>query len=186
MPPYGDRDRDSGARVYVGNLLETVRREDLEDEFSKFGELKNVWVAQNPPGFAFVEFEDPQDANSAIDSLNGAELLGSTVKVEMSVPRRSGGRRGGGGGYGDRDGGFRGGRGGDRGGYRGRGGDRGGGGRGFRGGRGGGGYGGDRDRYRSRSPGSYGGGSRYGSSGGGYERSYSSGGYSRQEYSGGY
>ena len=35
-------------------------RYDLEDAFTKFGPVKNVWVARRPPGFAFVEMEDPR------------------------------------------------------------------------------------------------------------------------------
>lgn len=33
--------------------------------------IKKVWVARNPPGFAFVEFEDPRDAEDAIAGMNG-------------------------------------------------------------------------------------------------------------------
>ncbi|KAK2727446.1 RNA-binding protein Rsf1-like [Artemia franciscana] len=162
------------SRLYVGNLLDSVRREDLEDEFSKYGALKNVWVAQNPPGFAFVEYEDEANANDAVSNMNDAEYFGSRIKVEVSAPRRGGrGGRGGGRGFG-----------GGRGGY-----DREGGGRGFsRGGRGsyGGGsrgsYGSRDDDYRSSRPrGGYssGGGSRYGDSSSYGGSSYGSGGGGR-------
>jgi RNA recognition motif-containing protein len=89
------------SRLYVGNLIDSVRREDLEDEFSKYGTLKNVWVAQNPPGFAFVEYEDEANANDAVSNMNDAEYFGSRIKVEVSAPRRGGrGGRGGGRGFG--------------------------------------------------------------------------------------
>ena len=44
---------------------------ELEDAFSYYGPLTNVWVARNPPGFAFVEFEDSRDARDAVRGLDG-------------------------------------------------------------------------------------------------------------------
>ncbi|KAF7693539.1 hypothetical protein HF521_008855 [Silurus meridionalis] len=43
-----------------------------------------VWVARNPPGFAFVEFEDPRDATDAVRELDGRTLCGCRVRVELS------------------------------------------------------------------------------------------------------
>ncbi|XP_067144278.1 RNA-binding protein 1-like isoform X2 [Centruroides vittatus] len=81
-------------KVYVGNLGSGTAKHEIEAAFSKFGPLRNVWVARNPPGFAFVEFEDPQDAEDACRSLDGTRLCGSRVRVEMSHGRsRRGGRR---------------------------------------------------------------------------------------------
>jgi len=164
-------DRGEATRLYVGGINQEVKREDLEGLFSKYGKCEHVWVAFNPPGFAFVNFEDEADAQSAVESLNGEEFMNCKLRVEVSRPRgpRSGGggrggggygggRGRGGGGYGDRSGG---GGYGDRsggGGY----GDRSGGGGGYRprgggggGYRDGGGYGGGR-----------GGGGGYGGGGG--------------------
>jgi len=44
----------------------------LPPQFGRFGTLKNVWVARRPPGFAFIEFEDPRDAEDAVRKLDGA------------------------------------------------------------------------------------------------------------------
>ena len=46
--------------------------------------MTSVWVARKPPGFAFVEFEDPRDAYDACRDLNGREVGGRTVRVELS------------------------------------------------------------------------------------------------------
>jgi len=144
----------ANTRLYVGGISDEVKREHLEDLFSKYGKCEHVWVAFNPPGFAFVNFESEDSASEAVDALNGEEFMGCKLRVEVSRPRAPGGRGGRGGG-GRGGGGFRGGSGGYGGGggrggyggggsdgYRGGGGGRGGG--GYRGGRGGG-YGGRRD-----------------------------------------
>ncbi|QQP35657.1 RNA-binding protein 1 [Caligus rogercresseyi] len=60
------RDWDISCKVYIGNLGNSASKYELEDAFSKYGPLKNVWVARNPPGFAFVEFEDPRDAEDSV------------------------------------------------------------------------------------------------------------------------
>lgn len=82
-------------KVYVGNLGSGAAKHEVESAFGKYGPLRNVWVARNPPGFAFVEFEDPRDAEDACRALDGTRLCGSRVRVEMSHGRsRRGGRRG--------------------------------------------------------------------------------------------
>jgi RNA recognition motif-containing protein len=40
----------SGTKVYVGDLGSGGSKPELEREFEKFGVLKSVWVARNPPG----------------------------------------------------------------------------------------------------------------------------------------
>eukprot|EP00200_Dunaliella_tertiolecta_P019301 CAMPEP_0202401814 /NCGR_PEP_ID=MMETSP1128-20130828/3757_1 /ASSEMBLY_ACC=CAM_ASM_000463 /TAXON_ID=3047 /ORGANISM="Dunaliella tertiolecta, Strain CCMP1320" /LENGTH=51 /DNA_ID=CAMNT_0049005695 /DNA_START=79 /DNA_END=231 /DNA_ORIENTATION=- len=48
-------------RVYVGNLPPGIHEMDLEDEFSRYGKVRSVWVARKPPGFAFIEYDDVRD-----------------------------------------------------------------------------------------------------------------------------
>uniref|UniRef100_A0A1B6L7I2 CCHC-type domain-containing protein n=1 Tax=Graphocephala atropunctata TaxID=36148 RepID=A0A1B6L7I2_9HEMI len=94
------RYRDSGnadCKIYVGDLGSSASKQDLEDSFSYYGPIRNVWVARNPPGFAFVEFEDPRDAEDAVRGLDGrsSTVCGRRVRVEMSNGARSkGGFRG--------------------------------------------------------------------------------------------
>ena len=66
------REWDLKCKVYVGNLGSNTARGDLESSFGKYGSLKNVWVARNPPGFAFVEYEDPRDAEDAVRAMDGS------------------------------------------------------------------------------------------------------------------
>jgi len=53
------------------NSGSAASKQELEESFSYYGPLRNVWVARNPPGFAFVEFEDPRDAEDAVRGLDG-------------------------------------------------------------------------------------------------------------------
>jgi len=85
-------------KVYVGDLGDSARKNDLEHAFGFYGKLRSVWVARNPPGFAFVEFEDARDAADAVRALDGRTLCGRRARVELSTGRMKsgGGRRGGG------------------------------------------------------------------------------------------
>ncbi|XP_013111329.1 RNA-binding protein 1 isoform X2 [Stomoxys calcitrans] len=103
MPRY--REWDLACKVYVGNLGSSASKYEIENAFSKYGPLRNVWVARNPPGFAFVEFEDRRDAEDATRALDGTRCCGTRIRVEMSSgrsrregSRRRGGNSGGGGG----------------------------------------------------------------------------------------
>ncbi|XP_004520010.1 RNA-binding protein 1 isoform X2 [Ceratitis capitata] len=115
MPRY--REWDLACKVYVGNLGSSASKYEIENAFSKYGPLRNVWVARNPPGFAFVEFEDRRDAEDATRGLDGTRCCGTRIRVEMSSGRsrrddrrRGGGSGGGGGGGGSSSGGRGGGR----------------------------------------------------------------------------
>mmetsp|Transcript_6110 Transcript_6110/g.9487 ORF Transcript_6110/g.9487 Transcript_6110/m.9487 type:complete len:192 (+) Transcript_6110:25-600(+) len=86
--------RDHPGKVFVGGLDDRTSKEELERFFGKHGPLEAVWIARNPPGFGFVTFRDPRDAQDACDDLDGRELVGRYVKVEMANGRaKSGGRR---------------------------------------------------------------------------------------------
>lgn len=65
------RDWDQSCKVYIGNLGQNGTKHEIEASFTKYGPLKNTWIARNPPGFAFVEFEDPRDAEDAVRGLDG-------------------------------------------------------------------------------------------------------------------
>ncbi|KAG0362977.1 hypothetical protein BGZ54_008386 [Gamsiella multidivaricata] len=73
--------------VYVGHLSARTERRDVEELFEKYGRLVSVELKHG--GFAFVEYEDPRDADDAVSKLNGYELDGNKISVEWS--RRSGG-----------------------------------------------------------------------------------------------
>ena len=55
MKQRKQRIMEDSKRLYVKG---SVTEEDLREAFSKHGEIDNIWVARNPPGFAFVTFVD--------------------------------------------------------------------------------------------------------------------------------
>jgi len=129
-----------GNKLYVGNLGYGLSDRDLENLFASHGTVLSAKVITDrdtgqSKGFGFVEMSSDEEAQAAIDALNGQDVQGRALTVNEARPREEGGSRGGGG-YGGG-----GGRGGGGGGYSGGGGGYGGGG-GGRGGRGGGGGGG--------------------------------------------
>ena len=125
-----------GSKLYVGNLPYSVGDSDLESMFTAYGTVRSAQVIQDrdtgqSKGFGFVEMGSDEEAQAAINALNGKEMNGRSVTVNEARPKTEGGGRGGRGGFGGGGGG---------GGYGG------GGGGGGRGGYGGGGGGGGR-RY---------------------------------------
>jgi RNA recognition motif-containing protein len=130
-----------GKKLYVGNLTYNITETELEALFAQFGAVQSAQIiidreTNRSKGFGFVEMGSDEEAQAAIQALNGREHDGRNLTVNEAKPRE---QRGGGGGYGGGGGGRSGG-----GGYGGGGGGRsGGGGYGGGGGRsGGGGYGG--------------------------------------------
>jgi len=75
-------------KVYVGELGNSGTRHEIEEAFGYYGPLRNVWVARNPPGFAFVMFEDPRDARDAVRALDGKVVCGRRIKAELSTGRQ--------------------------------------------------------------------------------------------------
>ncbi len=136
--------------IFVGNLPFRAEREDILELFTPFGEVMNCSLplerdTGRKRGFAFVEMADESIESTAIEGLQGTELMGRPLRINKAEPRGGGGpRRGGGGGRGGYGGGGNGGYGGGgNGGYGGGGnGGYGGGGNGGYGGGGNGGYGG--------------------------------------------
>ena len=100
-------------RIYVGNLSYQTTGDDLKGLFEQHGEVTDLHVPTDREtgrarGFAFVEMPNDQEAQAAIDALNGTEVEGRELTVNKARERSESPRRGGGGGGGG--GGGRGGR----------------------------------------------------------------------------
>ncbi|KAH1195604.1 Serine/arginine-rich-splicing factor SR34 [Glycine max] len=76
--------RRSSRTVYVGNLPGDIREREVEDLFLKYGHITHIdlKVPPRPPGYAFVEFEDAQDAEDAIRGRDGYDFDGHRLRVE--------------------------------------------------------------------------------------------------------
>lgn len=100
-------------KLFVGNLSFNTTENDLNDAFAAFGSVTEANLMMDrmsgrPRGFGFVTMSSAAEAQAAIDGLNGKELDGRALTVNVAKPREE---RSGGGGGGRRE--FRGG-GGDR------------------------------------------------------------------------
>ena len=103
-------------KLFVGNLSFDTTENDLQDAFAAFGTVAEANLMMDratgrPRGFAFVTMSTPEEAQKAIDGLNGKDLGGRALTVNIARPKeeRSGGG-GGRGGYGGGGGGRGGGR----------------------------------------------------------------------------
>ncbi len=93
------------SKLYVGNLSFNTTENDLHDTFAAHGTVTeaNLMVDREsgrPRGFGFVTMSSADEAQAAIAALNGAELDGRALTVNVAKPReeRSGGGRSFGGG----------------------------------------------------------------------------------------
>jgi RNA recognition motif-containing protein len=125
-------------KLFVGNLSFNTTENDLQEAFAAHGQVVEANLMMDrmtgrSRGFAFITYSTPEEAQKAISAMNGAQLDGRALTVNIARPKE------------DRPAGGGGGR--DRGPRRDFGGGGGGGGGGYSGGGGGGGGGGRRDRY---------------------------------------
>lgn len=96
------------SKLFVGNLSYSTGEAELRRAFEPLGALRSVAIITDrmtgrPRGFGFVEFERPDDAQRAITSLDGQQVDGRAISVNIArererTPRFDGGG-GGGGGY---------------------------------------------------------------------------------------
>ena len=92
-------------KLYVGNLSFNTTENDLQDTFAAHGTVTEANLITDREtgrarGFGFVTMSTEEEANKAVESLNGASLDGRALTVNIARPReeRAGGGGGGGGG----------------------------------------------------------------------------------------
>jgi len=98
------------SKLFVGNLSFNTTENDLQDAFAAFGTVTEAnlmmdRMTNRPRGFGFVTMSSAEEAQKAIEGLNGKDMDGRALTVNVARPREEragGGRResGGGGGYG--------------------------------------------------------------------------------------
>ncbi len=106
--------------IYVGNMPYSMTEDEVKELFGKHGTVDAVRIVMDrdsgrPKGFAFVEMGNAEEANAAIEAINGTQAGGRALVVNEARPREDrprtgGGNRRGGFGGGNRRGGFGGGK----------------------------------------------------------------------------
>jgi RNA recognition motif-containing protein len=102
--------------IYVGNLDRQITENELREAFEAYGQVSSITIIKDrysgeSRGFGFIEMPSQEEGQAAIDGLNGTELGGRPLNVNLARPKEGrgggrGGRRGGGrdrGRGGDRD-----------------------------------------------------------------------------------
>lgn len=79
-------------KIYVGNLPWSIDSDQLKQAFGEFGNIVDAVVVTDRQtgrsrGFGFVEFDSDDAAQKAIDSMNGKELEGRKLVVNISRPK---------------------------------------------------------------------------------------------------
>ena len=102
-------------KLFVGGLSYNTTNEGLQRFFAQAGTVASATVITDQmtgrsKGFGFVEMATAEEAQKAVSQLDGRDLDGRQIKVEVAKPKgegggRGGGRGGGGGGFGNRGGG---------------------------------------------------------------------------------
>ncbi len=99
----GTEKHHMNTKLFVGNLSFSTTENDLQDAFAAHGtvveaNLMTDRATGRPRGFAFVTMASPEEAQAAIDALNGSSLDGRNLTVNEARPKeeRSGGGSGGG------------------------------------------------------------------------------------------
>ena len=84
-------------KIYVGNLPFTATEDEVRALFSEYGNVESVSLINDretgrPRGFGFVEMSDAE-ADAAIETLNGKDMGGRSLRINEARPRESGFQR---------------------------------------------------------------------------------------------
>jgi RNA recognition motif-containing protein len=79
-------------KIYVGNLSYSTSEDDIRTAFSAFGTVDSADVIMDrstgrSKGFGFVEMSVDSEAKAAIDALNGKDVDGRSLNVNVAKPR---------------------------------------------------------------------------------------------------
>jgi cold-inducible RNA-binding protein len=94
------------SKLFVGNLSFNTTENDLSDAFAAFGTVTEANLMMDratgrPRGFGFITMSSPEEAQKAIEGMNGRDMDGRALTVNIAKPREE--RSGGGGGGGRRE-----------------------------------------------------------------------------------
>lgn len=90
----------SGKRLFVGNISYNSTNDSMKAAFEQFGTVESAEIKYDrdnrSKGFGFVEMSTPEEANAAIEGLNGKDLDGRALTVNIARPMEKRENRGGG------------------------------------------------------------------------------------------
>ncbi|MDJ0620247.1 MAG: RNA-binding protein [Calothrix sp. MO_192.B10] len=80
--------------IYIGNLSYQATEDDLRTVFTDYGKVKRVVLPRDREtdrmrGFAFVEMEEDDQEEAAIEQLDGAEWMGRQIRVNKAKPKEN-------------------------------------------------------------------------------------------------
>lgn len=78
--------------IFVGNLNYRLQNETLEEQFAQYGQVDSARIIMDresgrSKGFAFIEMPNDSEGQAAIDALNGSELMGRSLVVNVARDR---------------------------------------------------------------------------------------------------
>ena len=79
--------------IYVGNISYSATEDNIKELFEQYGKVTSAKIiidryTQRSKGFGFVEMEDENEADEAINTINGIEFLGRNLKVNEAREKR--------------------------------------------------------------------------------------------------
>ena len=82
--------------IYVGNIPYNLSESQMEELFAQYGAITSVKIIKDrysgqSKGFGFVEMDKQNEADAAIQELNGKEVSGRNIKVNLAKPKNEGG-----------------------------------------------------------------------------------------------
>jgi RNA recognition motif-containing protein len=80
-------------QIYVGNISYGMREDTLKELFEQYGEVTSVNIVKDrmtgrSRGFGFVEMSDKDEAEKAIEALNGTDVDGRNIRVNVARSKR--------------------------------------------------------------------------------------------------
>ena len=77
----------SNCKVFVGGLPQNIRKDDLENIFLPYGLVRGSWISRFR-GFAFVTFDNSNEARAAVEGLKGSTIWGCECNIQLADGRR--------------------------------------------------------------------------------------------------
>ena len=82
-------DSEYRPRLFIGGLKGPVDKDELQQAFAEFGNIVDVWVAYDPPGFAFVEYDNMDSAKAAKEQMHLTDLFDTQIRyVSREKPKK--------------------------------------------------------------------------------------------------